>query len=343
MTDNQDLSKQLDKYLEESLYYYDLPGLCFSVVKEDFSYVEAAGYSNYETKVPLHRGDVFHMASVGKLFTGTAILILVEKGQLSLEDRVIDVLPWFSVDDDKVGEIKIKHMLSHTSGMGNVSDYRWHDPETDEGALKRYCQSDQVKKAKMIWSPEENKFSYSDMAYEVLGCIINEISKQTFEDFIRDNIFIPLEMSNSTFLTFQRDVESLVRPHRKNKENHIFVEEYYPYNRAHGPSSTLTTDGFDIQKWGLAHVHRKILKPETYKLAWTAVTEVPNNAETMGLSWFMRNQKGCRILGHEGSDDGFRSSFWICPEKETVITVMTNVTKAPIKRLNKGIFNMLIG
>lgn len=335
------MKKKLDNYLEECLYYYDLPGLCISVKQEEFSYIGVAGYRNKVTKESLEEGDIFHMASVSKLFVGTAIMQLWERGKLTLEDKVTDILPWADINDGRFERVTLRQMLSHTSGMDDVLDYHWEQRETDEGALERYCRSDEVRSSKLLWDPEEGNFRYSNMAYELLGCVISRLSGKTFEEYIRDNIFEPLDMKDSTFLTFERDPRTMAVPHGKDKQNHTFIAEHYPYNRAHGPSSTLTSNGIDTQKWGDAHVGKKILSSESYEEMWKVYAEVPNNGEEMGLSWFMRTQNGYRLMGHEGNDDGFRSSFWICPQLDCSISVMANITRGPVKRVSKGVFDIL--
>lgn len=70
--------------------------------------------------------------------------------------------------------------------------------------------------------------------------------------------------------------------------------------------------------------------------------EVPNNREKMGLGWFMRRQLGYQLYGHEGTDDGFRASLWICPEKKLAIAVLSNLSGAPVKRLNKKLFERIL-
>jgi CubicO group peptidase (beta-lactamase class C family) len=83
------------------------------------------------------------------------------------------------------------------------------------------------------------------------------------------------------------------------------------------------------------------LKLLHFERATRRESEVPNNGEGMGLGWFMRNQEGYNLFGHEGSDDGFRASFWICPELKTTIVVVANRTNASTKKVNKKIFGFI--
>lgn len=353
--------QDINAFADEALFYHDLPGLALSVKVGEkgpsplagLNIKLARGVKDIETKESLRPEHIFHMASVSKLFTSTGILQLCCQGKLSLQDRLTDLLPFVQIDDDRLGEIRLIHMLTHTSGMADVEDYCWDKPRTDEKALKDYAQSREVRDSHMLWSPEENKFRYSNMAYELLGLILSECSGMSYEDYVKREILEPLEMGDSTFLTFERAGGSLAlsdlskanmaMPHTKDRDKHIVLEACYPYNREHGPSSTLTSNIFDLEKWADAHLRNRLFPPEQYREIWREYAVVPNNGEGMGLGWFMRTQKGYEIYGHEGTDDGFRASFWICPKLDAHVTVASNISRGAVKKINKKLFDMLIG
>ena len=130
----------------------------------------------------------------------------------------------------------------------------------------------------------------------------------------------------------------MAQPHQKAADRSIAAVEHYPYTRQHAPSSTLTSNIDDLLSWGRAHLTRSLYAADTYDKIWTPYAEVPNNGEQMGLGWFIRKQHGYTLYGHEGSDDGFRSSFWICPELGLVTVVLSNLSEAPVKKINKKLF-----
>lgn len=367
--------EKLNKYIEESLFYNDLAGLAIGVTvgqnsplpDKGLSYMQVAGYKDFIKKEPLQMENIFHVASVTKLFVGTSIMLLWEKGMIDLDGRLVEILPWLLIDDKRYESITIRHLLTHTAGLTDVIDYGWDKPELDEGALQRYCQSDEVKKSRLLWEPDENRFQYSNIGYELLGAVIATISGISFEEFVAENILKPLDMTDTTFLTFERTkaigiegeltdlsyvresllLENLAKvnmamPHTKDEQKHIILEDQYPYNRAHGPSSTVTTNLKDLEKWARAHIEKRILKKETYDVIWKGYSFVPNNGERIGLSWFIREQNGYTFYGHEGNDDGFRASFWICPEMDLHIAIEANSSKAPVKRINKKVFDLLV-
>lgn len=90
---------------------------------------------NIETQEPVTETTIFHMASISKPFVATGIMQLVEQGKLCLSDTVVQHLPYFKVKGEGYETITIKEMLSHISGMPDVSDYEWDKPQYDDAAL----------------------------------------------------------------------------------------------------------------------------------------------------------------------------------------------------------------
>ncbi|MDR1571322.1 MAG: beta-lactamase family protein [Clostridiales Family XIII bacterium] len=366
---------RIDEFIGKALYNLDLPGLAIGVSVGAGSpapsagtrHEAAAGYLDMPEGIPLRTDSIFHMASVSKLFVSTGILMLMERGLLDLDAPVAGYLPWMRMDDPRFARVTARQLLSHTAGMPDVEDYAWDAPEFDRGALKRYLCSPEVVGARLLWEPGDGRFRYSNMGYELLGALASELSGLDFESFMEDGLMRPADMASSTFLTFRRGLgrrphgsgppgereaalglglaalreAGVCSPHFKDADRLIARERRFPYNRAHAPSSTLTSSLGDMLIWGDAHLRRGLLRPETYAEAWAARALVPNNGEGIGLGWFIREQGGHRLYGHEGTDDGFRASFWICPDLDLQIAVMSNLSEAPVKKINRQVFDIL--
>lgn len=365
------LIEKCNRFLDETMNLNDLPGLAIGVSvggvdgKSDqpVEFVGVRGYRDYCALVPLQEGDIFHCASVSKLFTSSAIMKLAEAGVLQLDNRLCDLLPDLHIADRRWEEIRLWNMLTHTSGLGDVSDYHWYDFETDEESLRRYVyESSEVLDQPMLWNPQETRFRYSNVAYEILGQIIAEYSdrmpnvsgKLSYEDFVAQYLLKPAGMTNATMKTFARDLDHITQPYEKKADRSIGPVDYYPYTRQHAPSSTLTANVGDLLRWGRAHLasaqgNGPLLKAETYQTIWRDYATVSNNGEKMGIGWFMREQvvdsdgasRTYHLCGHEGTDDGFRASFWLCPELDLVTVVLSNLSGAPVKRINKKLFSVI--
>lgn len=373
------LDRVCENFIKNTMDFYDIPGIAVGVhvgkkqigrggaaagtADAPYFFTGAGGYKNYETKDPVAPDTVFHCTSVSKLFTAAGIMKLVEAGKLSLADRLCDIVPWMSIADKRWENITIGSMLTHTSGLTDVADYNWDKHETDDGALKRYALSDEVAGRRLLWDPvaadeiadKSGRFRYSSMAYDLLGLVIAEVSGLSFEDFMAREIFEPLGMGDTTFLTFDRanmfGSAGLAVPHSKGRDRAIRLEEVYPYTRQHAPSSTLTSTAADLLKWAEALMISAPLHEETIQDMWGSRVEVPDTGEQMGLGWFVRKQvltatdgdtREYALVGHEGSDDGFRTSFWMCPELGVATVLLCNLTDAPLKKLSKKLFETIL-
>jgi len=117
-----------------------LPGLAFGAIADGKVLLrEALGSTGPvdTTSPPVDRRTVFHLASLSKPVVATAIVALTERGKLSLDDPVVKHLPYFRLADDRYPQITIRQLLTHVSGLPDVTDYGWATPEHDDGALER--------------------------------------------------------------------------------------------------------------------------------------------------------------------------------------------------------------
>ena len=134
------LREKCNKFMDEVMNLNDLPGLAIGVsAGESAEFVGVRGFRDYAARDPLKEDSIFHCASVSKLFTSSAIMKLVEAGALRLDDRLCEILPDLNIADKRFEEIRLWNMLTHTSGLDDVDDYRWYDFETDDDSLRRCC------------------------------------------------------------------------------------------------------------------------------------------------------------------------------------------------------------
>lgn len=131
--------EKVELMIQRIMKSYDLPGMAIGLVKDnEIVYAKGFGVKNIQTKEPITTKSLFHMASVSKPFSATAIMQFVEQGKVQLDDPVVKHLPYFKLDDERYKEITIRHMLGHISGMPDENDYQWDKPEYDDGALEQF-------------------------------------------------------------------------------------------------------------------------------------------------------------------------------------------------------------
>ncbi len=314
--------------MEES----DTPGLAIAIVfGGEEVYSRAFGVKNVETQEPLNTNNLFHWASVTKPFVATAIVQLVEQGLIDLDAPVVQYLPYFKIDDEASDSITVRQMLTHTSGMPDVTDYEWDNPVYDDGALERYVRT--LETRRLIFPPGRN-YRYSNIAFEVLGDIIAKVSGVSFEAYVDNHIFQPLGMDQTTLLVAETQARQRTSPHTHSGDETV-VRKHWPYNRIHAPSSTLISNVHDAARWAAANLNHgilgevRILREESYTLLWEPSADAPT--KRIGLSWFLGKQEGQRKVFHSGGDRGFKSDVTLFPDLGLGIVSVTNSDKSPRK------------
>jgi CubicO group peptidase (beta-lactamase class C family) len=319
------LQTELEPKISEAINKGQLPGFAIGVVKNGkLIYAKGFGVARLGGNTLITPRSLFHMASVTKTFVATAVMQLVEQGKIDLDAPVTRYLPYFKLNDERYREIKIRQMLSHTSGIPDTVNYNWDKPEFDAGALERFVRS--TADEKLVFAPGE-KFGYSNTAYEILGDIIAKVSGQSFEDYVHQHILTPLGMKDSTLLVREANPQLLTSPHVVENQK-VVVSKIFPYNRAHAPSSTLYSSIEDMSRWAMANLNRgeldgqRILKRETAESMWRPVVDALGMKE--GISWFTTEKSGHRLVLHSGGDVGFESLVVLAPDDSFAVIAMNN-------------------
>jgi CubicO group peptidase (beta-lactamase class C family) len=330
-SNDSDLSGKLDREIERVFRQSDSPGLAVGVVKDqELVYAKGFGVMNLETGGEITQRTLFHMASVTKPFVATSIVQLLEQKKLSLDDRVVKYLPYFEMKDERYATLTIRQFLTHSSGMPDVEDHHWDEPEYDEGALERFVRS--LTDRELLFEPGE-KFTYSNTAFEVLGDLIAKVSGQSFADYVKEHILLPLGMNDSSILIRDVDPALLANGHVQEEGGKTRVTEHYAYNRRHGPSSTLYSNVADMSRWAIANMNRgelegrRILDASSYELLWAPAVEVGVRDDRLvhvGLSWFLSDYAGHQTVSHSGGDTGYRTNFVMVPDARVAVIVLSN-------------------
>jgi CubicO group peptidase (beta-lactamase class C family) len=324
----QSLAERLDPLLNKAVEEQHIPGLAIGIVQNG-QLVYARGFGVMEmgkTARPVTTQTLFHMASITKPFVATSLMQLWEQRKVDLDAPVKRYVPYFQLRDVRAAAITVRQMLTHTSGMPDVSGYEWNKPQYDDGALERYVRS--LSDRKLLWDPG-TKFAYSNMAYEVLGDLVAKVSGQSFEDYVEAHILQPLAMISSTLLLRKADADKLAAGHTKGTLGSMKAVKHYPYNRAHTPSSNLHSNIDDMARWAMANLNRgeldghRILQDSTYDVMWKQYAQRGETAG-VGISWFLAEVQGQKAVIHNGGDDGFVTRLVLFPNRRSAVVYMLN-------------------
>ena len=335
---------KIDSFLNAQLIAQSIPGIAIAITSGDrIIYKKGFGVTNVSTRKPLEAFHNFHIASISKTFTATAVMQLVENSKIDIDKPLTTYLPYFRMVDERYKSITIKQMLNHTSGMPDVDDYEWEKDISDEGAAERYTR--RLADSQLVSEPGK-EYHYSNIAFDVMADLVAKVSGKTFEQYVKENILIPLDMRKSSFFYPETDVSLRTSPHIGDPPQ---VSPVYPYNRMHAPSSTLNTSAEELAHWAIASLNdgiyngKPILQAATLKQMITPTFLVNKDRNTsIGLSWFSYPYRGSTNIEHGGSDLGYRAMLTLIPDKKLGIVLLCNREEVRIFDIRNRIRDILL-
>lgn len=324
--------KKIDDYLRTQMQAQQIPGVALAVVT-DGKIVLARGYgvANVEHQVPVKPETIFQSGSTGKQFTATAVMMLVEEGKLSLEDKITK---YFPDAPESWNKITIRHLLTHTSGMTDYPD--------DFDMRRDYTEDDLLQLIKTIplaFQPGE-KWSYSNLAYVTLGILIHKVSGKFYGDFLQERIFKPLEMSTARIIN-----EADIVPNRA--AGYRVANGQLKNQNWVSPSLNTTADGalylnvYDMAKWDAALYTEKLLKRSSLEQMWTPVKLNSGKTFPYGFGWGFANVRGHRVIEHGGSWQGFKAQISRYVDDKMTIILFANQTRANQTKLTHDIAGII--
>jgi CubicO group peptidase (beta-lactamase class C family) len=330
---------------------WGIPGLAVGIVDHgETAYARGFGVQSLDTHVPVTVDSTFCIQSISKCFVATAVMQMVERRKIWLDAPVVQYLPYFRLDDDRFRQITVHQMLSHTSGLPDMSEVEYNElishPEYDDLAAERYVRS--LSSRKMIAAPGEH-FRYSNIGYCILGDLIGKVSGQIFEEYMRDNILRPAGMQDSTFLIAEVDRQRLAMPHLRSPE--MIVNPIYPYHRGDAPASFLHSSVVDMCHWiicclnqGVFDGHR-LLNPSSFDLMWTPVVQRRSSSAFYrygGIGWTVGEFEGLRTISHGGGGFGWTGFLAMLPEKQCGFIFLCNEESTARERIIEAVTRAML-
>lgn len=307
---------EVDQLVERFMEKKHVPGLALLVV-HDGQIVKSKGYgyANLEHQVPVKPETIFQSGSMGKQFTATAVMMLMEEGKISLDDppsKFIGPTPpeWKG--------ITIRHLLTHTSGLGDYpGDFDFRKDYTEDQMIEI------VKKQPLKFKPGE-QWNYSNLAYLTLGVIIHKASGKFYGDFLQERVFQPLGMTSTRIIN-----EAEIIPNRA--AGYEWVNEKHKNQDWVAPTINTTADGsmyftiVDLAKWDAALYTEKLLKASSLKEMWTPVKLNDGSTYDYGFGWGMKKVGNHRLIEHGGAWQGFTTQICRYVDDKLTVAVLTNL------------------
>ncbi len=316
----------VDEYIRAEMERQHIPGLALLVSRNGQPiWAQGYGLSNVELQVPVKPETIFQSGSVGKQFTATAVMMLVEESKIGLEDPLTKYFP----DAPAVWkQVTVRELLSHTGGFTDYpKGFDFRKDYTEDQLIR-------IVEGIPLAYPPGTSWSYSNLGYLTLGILIHKVTGEFYGDFLQQRIFRPLEM-NTTRIISEADIipnraagYRLVKGELKNQE---WVS----------PVLNTTADGslyfsiLDLAKWDAALYTDKLLKRSTLEQMWT-VAKLKNgqqNSGKYGFAWFIGTKNGHHVVEHEGQWQGFETQISRYVDDRLTVVVLTNLGDAKPERI----------
>ena len=345
---------RLDSVVNQYSKEYSIVGLAVGVVNDGLCFSKGYGHTDLTKTHPVSETTMFHMASVSKLFTATAIMQLVAQKKLSLEDKLFEVLPRFKMRDKRYREISIKHLLTHSSGL--KWNNRLESSPDDSTSLPLFLEN--LQKQKLNFKPGEKLSyeTYSNVGFDLLGILIEHLSGITFDRYVKENILTPIGMHESTYYYEDIDTSSLAFPQiiagdskQINRLNQFGIDDkkkpllngeplelsrydVYGEDYEHNPSGNLISSTSEMNLW-IKHCldiynqkgNDGVLSHATLSQMWSTQMDIKDSQTSIGLGWWIyEDEKFGTAMFHVGNNPGFCSIQMIYPERNFGFTIVCN-------------------
>ncbi|KTC85125.1 serine hydrolase domain-containing protein [Legionella brunensis] len=326
------VEQEIDNVITHSMQQYAIPGLAIAILKDGKPLLlKGYGYADIQLKQPVDSKTLFGIGSVSKVITAFALMTLVQEGKINLDDSVLKYIPQAP---EQWQAVTIRELLSHTSGIP-----QHQGPHRPWGKLWLIMANEPVQFAPCT------DVKYNNFGYILLGRVIENVSRQSLADYLKQTVFKPLGMADTGF----PDVlfpQGLATGYRIKANMPVSSPNYKPWLQMWS-SGGLVSSISDMAKWDAAMSSGKILAPSSYRQMWSPV--FLKNGKPAGhgdwawsLGWQVSYVADELVAMKNGAIRGYSS--WIVRhiDKNLSIIILANTNKVPLKRIAKQVFKQII-
>ena len=329
--------QKLDEYFQKSLIEWKIPGMAIAIIRND-SVIFAKGYGVKDISKPdkVDENTLFGIASNTKAFTSASIALLVEENKLNFDDKVQKYLSYFELYNDYVSQnMTITDLLCHRSGLVTFSgDLLWYSTN--------YSRGDIVRRIKYLKPKYDFRttYGYSNLMFLTAGEIIPKLTNKSWDEFISERFFVPLNMknTNSSISKFGTN-QNVAQPHDL-IDGKIQKLRYISWDNI-APAGAINSSVADMSNWIRMLLNngkfegKTIISEESLKKLWSPQTikelgrfeekyTPSTHFSTYGLGWELFDYHGRKIVNHSGGLDGMISKVVLVPEEKLGFVILTN-------------------
>ncbi|SES26077.1 Dipeptidyl aminopeptidase/acylaminoacyl peptidase [Lentzea xinjiangensis] len=308
---------------------HGVPGAVLGVLYRGEVVQAHHGVLNTATGVEVTDDSIFQIGSIGKVWTSTVVMQLVDEGLLDLDAPIADVLPELRLKDPVVGQkVTMRHLLTHTSGIdGDV----FTDTGRGDDCLQRYTEllADAAQN-----HPLGATFSYSNAGFVLAGRVVEKLTGKTWDAAMREKLFTPLGLTRTGTLPEEALLHRAAVGHVTRQDDELEPAPVWQLPRSLGPAGTIFSTAADVLAFARAHLDgglapdgTRVLSEESAAAMTEKQTDVPDPhvlGDSWGLGWIRFGWDGHRLIGHDGNTIGQSSFLRLLPEQGLAVTLLTN-------------------
>jgi CubicO group peptidase (beta-lactamase class C family) len=343
----------IERFVRQEMAAQRIPGLALGIVRDDrIAYVRGFGKADDSGRAVTPQTP-FIIGSLSKSFTALAIMQLVERGEVELDAPVQRYLPWFRVADEQAsGEITVRHLLNHTSGLSTKTGRSYQGSgDTSDAALEKA-----VRKLHTVelTAPVGETHQYSTINYSVLGLIVQTVAGRSYESYVQTEILDPLQMRDSFTSEAAAEHEGLASGYHywfgRPRAAHL------PYNRGLIAAGYLISSAEDMTHYLIAQLNggrygtASVLSPAGVRELHQPAVRTPKADTSYGMGWFVGPINGIPAIHHQGETFNFHANAVLVPESSTGVIVLMNAENSVdlflsgrMGRISEGVTSLLEG
>ena len=337
---------ELDAWVEQVRERFDVPGVAIAVVKDGEVVLERGwGVRELGKPAPVDEHTLFAIASNTKAFTAASLAMLADEGKLSLDDRVVDHLPWFRMSDPYVtAQMRIRDLLTHRSGLGLGAGDLLFWPGSDHST------EEVVRRLKDVplKTGLRERYAYDNILYAVATLVIERASGQTYAQFLQQRFFDPLGMESTRFnADALRPGDNVATGHAK--ADFTTLKPTFPltWHNASGAGGVYSSV-HDMTRWMKAQLAggrftdaqgntQALFTPQRQKEMWSLLSPMPISEPSVpalaaakpdflgyGEGWITSSFRGEKLAWHTGGWPGMVSRVTLVPGRDLGVVVLTN-------------------
>lgn len=311
--------KAYEDFVKKQMKVDRIPGLSVAFMKDDVIWARGFGYADLENMTPATVKSSYRLASITKTMTAVAILQLMEKGKLRLDDEVQKYVPYFP---RKRWPVTVRHLLGHLAGISHYRSYEELHIKTHKDtreALSIFAGFELV-------AEPGTEFHYSSYGYNLLGAVIEGAARMPYGKYMRKNLWDPLGMKDTLMDSPDRIIPHRVRGYRI-VEGELKNSEFIDMSSRFAAGGTRSTV-LDLLKFVQGIKDGKVLKPETVDMMWTSMATTKGYLTDYGMGWSLRPRDGHFLVYHSGAQAETRTLLVYVPRENLIVAFGCNLEGA---------------